>query len=83
MYHKNCDIIIRTENGECLTYTANCVYMDIENDYEDVQNCDSLTTSQILVSTRHILRAEVCPKPSEPYLPQEKGLLKRLISKIV
>ena len=87
MNYGNCDITIKTENGECFTYTASCVSIDCENDYVDVQSCGSPATTRMLFGTRYTMKAELCPKlceeikPCNP--PKKPGLLKRIIRKIV
>ena len=81
--YENCDITIKTKDGECFTYTASCVSIDCENDYVDVRSCDSHATTRMLVSTRHTMKAELCPKLCDPCQPKKPGLLKRIFRKIV
>ena len=87
MNYGNCDITIKTENGECFTYTASCACIDFEKEYMDVCNYYNTATSRILVGTKSTLKAELCPKLCEeikPYSPPKKpGLLKRIFRKIV
>ena len=87
MNYGNCDITIKAENGECITFAARCASIDFEKEYMDVCNCDSPTTTRILVGTKSTLKAELCPKlceeiqPCNP--PKKPGLLRRIIRKIV
>ena len=87
MNYENCDITIKAQNGVCLTFTAKCASVGFEKEYVDVQSCDSLVATRMLVGIKTTLKAESYPKLCEPLQPcdppKKPGLLKRFIRIIV
>ena len=86
MNYGNCDITIKDENGNCVTYVASCAIVEMEQEFAEVTDCCG-KVSKVSVGKTIKLEARLCDRaceiiqPCDP--PKKPGLLKRFIRKIV
>ena len=82
MNYGNCDITIKTENGECVTFVASCAIVDMEQEYAEFIDCCG-KISKVSVGKAIKLEAKLCDRSSDICPPQKPGLLKRIVRKIL
>ena len=82
----NYEITIKDDKGNCETYTASYVDIDMNCDYAEFTDCCG-NVSKVVTGVTRTLEARICPKlcetiqPCDP--PKKPGLLKRIFRKIV
>ena len=82
----NYEITVKDDKGNCQTYNAIDVDIDMNCDYTEITDCCG-NVSKVVTGVRRMLEAEIWPKPCEviqPCNPPKKpGLLKRIVRKIL
>lgn len=87
MNYGNCDITIKDNKGNCVTYFASCAIVDMEQEFVEVCNSCSGEVKKLSVGKTIKLEAKLYDRSCEiiqPCNPPKKpGLIKRIIRKIV
>ena len=80
-FYHNCEITIKPENGECVTFTSSYATTYVNCEYEEVTDCCGRVVGKVKVAKGLTLEARLFDMPCDICPPKKPGLLKRIFRK--